>query len=118
MTALILKKGHAGERLHAVRRYRPGEVVFDFEQVAWRPARDRHTVEHPFGGHIFHPTLAKVSHSCDPNCRISFPYRAVVAIRSIEPGELISVDYQSTEHSISHPFDCLCGAPRCRGRIE
>jgi tyrocidine synthetase-3 len=118
MSPLIVRQDHTGEGLYATRNYRCGEVVFEFEHVVWRPERDRHTVEHPFGGHFFHPILAKTAHSCDPNCRISFPHRAMLAVRSIAPGEPISFDYQSTEHRISHPFDCLCGSRRCRGRIE
>ena len=106
-----------GERLYAVRRYGAGEVVLEFEQVAWQPTRDRYTVEHPFGEHFHHPLLAKVSHSCEPNCRVSFRDRTLVAIRPIAPGDPITFDYQSTETRISRPFDCDCGSPACRGRI-
>jgi hypothetical protein len=118
MSALIMKKDRTGEGLYACRRYRPGETVFAFEHVAMRPERDRYTVEHPFGGHLFHPVLAKTAHSCDPNCRISILDRAMVAVRTIAPGEPITFDYHSTERRLSHPFDCLCGSARCRGRIE
>lgn len=118
MTALILKKDTTGEALYAAQSYRPGEVVLKFEHVAWRPARDRYTVEHPFGGHLFHPILAKTAHSCEPNCRISFPDRTLVAVRSIAPGDAITFDYKSTESRMSHPFVCLCGSGQCRGRIE
>lgn len=116
-SALMLKKDRTGEALYATRRYRTGEVVFEFEHVALRPERDRHTVEHPFGGHLFHPILAKTAHSCEPNCRIAVLDRMMIAIRDIAPGEPITFDYLSTERRISHPFDCLCGSRRCRGRI-
>ena len=117
MPTLMLKKDHTGERLYAARRFRPGDVVLSFDQIEWRPQRDRHTIEHPFGGHLFHPALAKVAHSCDPNCRISFGNRVLLAIRSIAATEPVTIDYLTTERAISHPFDCRCGSPRCRGRI-
>jgi hypothetical protein len=116
--ALMVKRDHTGQGLYAARRYQPGEVVLSFEHVVWRPARDRYTVEHPFGGHLFHPILAKTAHSCEPNCRISFSDRAMIAISPIASGDAITFDYQSTERRISHPFDCLCGSRRCRRRIE
>jgi len=118
MAALLLKKDRAGEGLYAAQIYRPGQVVVEFEEVAWRPARDRYTVEHPFGGHLFHPILAKAAHSCEPSCRISFPDRAMIAVRTIGPGEPITFDYQTTDRQISQPFDCHCGSRRCRGRIK
>ena len=115
--ALIVKKDVTGEGIYATRSYGPGDVVFQFEEVEWRPQRDRHTVQHPSGGHIFHPTLSKTSHSCEPNCRIDLPDRAMVAIRTIAPGDSITYDYETTERWFSHPFWCLCGSRRCRGRI-
>jgi hypothetical protein len=84
---LLVRKDATGESLYTTRAYGPGDVVFQFEEVEWRPQRDRHTIQHPTGGHIFHPVLAKTAHSCDPNCCVSFPNRAMVAIRPIAAGE-------------------------------
>jgi hypothetical protein len=114
---LLVRKDATGESLYTTRAYGPGDVVFQFEEVEWRPQRDRHTIQHPTGGHIFHPVLAKTAHSCDPNCCVSFPNRAMVAIRPIAAGEAITFDYETTERWFSHPFWCVCGARRCRGRI-
>jgi hypothetical protein len=117
MTALILKNDRTGEGLYAARGYRLGELVVEFEHVEWRAQRDRHTIEHPFGGHLYHPVLAKAAHACEPNCRVSFHDRALVAIRPIAVGEAITFDYRRTESAISHPFNCACGSRRCRRRI-
>jgi uncharacterized protein len=115
--ALLVKKDATGEGIYASRCYRPGDVVFRFEEVEWRAQRDLNTVQHPGGGHFFHRVLAKTAHSCEPNCCVSFPNRSMVAIRPIAAGEAITYDYQSTERWFSHPFWCLCGSRRCRGRI-
>jgi hypothetical protein len=118
MSALLLKKDRTGEALYAGRSYRAGEAIVEFDQVSWRPMRDRFTVEHPFGGHLFHPVLAKTGHSCEPNAQVSFQDRALVAARPIASGEPVTFDYHTTERRLSHPFDCLCGSRQCRGRIE
>jgi hypothetical protein len=108
----------AGEpALRAEGAHRPGDVVFRFDEFEWRQQRDRETVQHLQGGHIFHPLLARTAHSCEPNCYVSFPISSMVAIRSIEAGEAITCDYESTEAWFSHPFWCQCGSRRCRGRI-
>ncbi len=117
MSSPIVKSDPTGEALYAARSYRAGEVVVDFGDAVPRAERDAYTVETPSGGHIFHPALAKVSHSCEPNCRVRFEAKALVASRPIAAGEAISFDYLSTERRISAPFPCLCGCKSCRGRI-
>lgn len=107
----------AGPPLHAAHAYRPGDVVFRFDEVEWRQQRDRDTVQHLHGDHVYHPLLARTGHSCEPNCRIAFPTNSMMAIRPIEAGEVITYDYETTETWFCHPFWCLCGSRRCRGRI-
>ncbi len=54
-----------------------------------------------------------LDHSCDPNC--VFEGRALIACRPIREGEKICFDYEVTEHTLSAPFRCACGA--CDGRM-
>ncbi len=117
LSPLFLKEDATGQALFASRTYRPGEIVVDFVEVEWRPKRDRYTVEHPSGLHLYDQVLASVSHSCDPNCQIDLQGRVLVALKTIAAGEPISFDYQTTERRFAHPFDCLCGFSGCRGRI-
>ena len=62
----------------------------------------------------------RMNHSCDPNCElIAFEdpddYNIVVeALRDIEPGEELSIDYAwPSEFAIP----CLCRTKKCRGQI-
>lgn len=52
------------------------------------------------------------NHSCDPNCgmhgEITF-----VAIRDIQPGEELTVDYAFIDNE-DYSFNCQCGTPKCR----
>ena len=115
---LIVRRVGADETLVAVRAFEAGEPVFAFAHVTWRGERDALTVEDPRGRHVFDPLLARVAHSCDPNCRPSFDLMALIARRDISPGETLAFDYLATESALCAPFDCGCGARACRGRIE
>ncbi len=114
---LEVRTNPTGEALYATRPYEPGETVLSFPEVSWRSMRERCTVEHPDGRHLFHPVLAKTAHSCEPNTAVSFTAMALLAVRPIARGDVVSFDYATTETAFSVPFDCLCGASRCRGRI-
>ena len=114
---LALGSNETGVTVHACRPYSCGDVVLSFEDAERRSRRDGDTVEGPDGGHLYHPVLAMMAHSCEPNCRVDLASRVVVADRPIGPGEAITYDYETTERWFSHPFWCQCGARRCRGRI-
>lgn len=116
-SVLVIKPDATGAAVYAARPYRPCDIVIDFREVDWRLRRDRYTVQHPSGAHIYHPILAKVSHSCAPNCSIVLTGRVLVAARFIAIGEAITFDYQTTESEFAHPFRCLCASSQCRGRI-
>ena len=55
------------------------------------------------------------NHSCDPNCgmhgEITF-----VAIRDIQPGEELTVDYAFIDNE-DYSFECHCGSEKCRHTI-
>lgn len=53
-----------------------------------------------------------INHSCDPNCGIKGKL-VVVAMRDIEPGEEITLDYAMMESS-DYSFNCNCGSSNCR----
>ena len=57
------------------------------------------------------------NHSCKPNAQLVIRNGRVefYALRAIEPGEEITVDYGETHHE--GRLACRCGAPRCRGRL-
>jgi uncharacterized protein len=59
-----------------------------------------------------------INHSCEPNCyvRITHGHILFFALRDIEPGEEILLDYVETYNS--DEMRCKCGAPSCRGRIN
>ena len=59
-----------------------------------------------------------INHSCEPNAYMKTLYNHIlfIALRDIEPGEEITIDYESTLHS--NKKRCICRAPSCRGTIN
>ena len=41
----------------------------------------------------------------------------IVAMRDIEPGEVLSYDYACSDGTDYDEFECGCGAARCRGKV-
>src|SRR5579863_445170 len=65
-----------------------------------------------------------VNHACEPNCESVIENRRVFieALRTIEPGEELTYDYQIQRESDDPPevdelFACRCGALSCRGSM-
>ena len=57
-----------------------------------------------------------INHSCDPSCRMAGEI-TLVAARRIEPGEQLTYDYATTDSTPYDEFECVCGEPRCRGKV-
>jgi uncharacterized protein len=59
-----------------------------------------------------------INHSCAPNAYMKAVYGHVLffALRDINPGEEITIDYEQTLHPDSKR--CRCGAESCRGTIN
>jgi uncharacterized protein len=56
------------------------------------------------------------NHCCDPNVGMSGQI-GLIAMRDIEVGEEVCLDYAMCDGSDYDEFDCSCGAPNCRGRV-
>jgi SET domain-containing protein len=133
-------------RLHglgvfAVRRIRRGTRIVEYlgERVSHaeadrryehKDAQDNHTflfivdartvIDAGVGGNA----ARFVNHSCQPNCESVIENRRVFidALRTIEPGEELSYDYQIQREPDDPPdidaiFTCRCGFASCRGTM-
>ena len=63
----------------------------------------------------FEALMMFLNHSCEPNVGIQGQI-VFVAMRDIEAGEELSLDYATIDHD-SDPMVCRCGAEGCRGLI-
>jgi len=59
-----------------------------------------------------------INHSCEPNCyvKVIHGHMLFFALRNIEPGEEILLDYEESYHT--NGKRCACRAASCRGRIN
>jgi SET domain-containing protein len=59
-----------------------------------------------------------INHSCSPNSftRTLYGHLIFFALRDIQPGEEITLDYVETLHP--NTKKCVCGAGNCRGTIN
>jgi D-alanine-D-alanine ligase-like ATP-grasp enzyme len=123
--------------LVAKRQYKKGEVVIRFEGKMRRIASrsEIETWKHwyasemkmynvPIGRdlYMYWSTRPKdwipFNHSCNPNCGYTGKSYNISALKKIEPGEEITVDYRSYADDFSSGFLCNCGSDNCTGTIE
>lgn len=130
-----------GRGVFAARKIRKGTRIIEYvgERVSHdeadrryedRPADDNHTflfivdartvIDAGVGGN----EARWINHSCAPNCETFIEKRRVFieAVRTIQPGEELSYDYQIQREKDDPPdvdevFACRCGAPDCRGTM-
>jgi SET domain-containing protein len=130
-----------GFGVFAARRIRKGTTVIEYlgERVSHAQADARYEDKDPNDNHTFLFTVDSrtvidagvdgnearyINHSCDPNCESTTLKRRIFieAIRTIQPGEELSYDYQIQRDADDAPnvdviFACRCGAEKCRGSM-
>lgn len=119
MTKIKVRSHNGSAGVYASRNLRAGEHVMDVDgEESEQPSR--YSIQVGMTLHV-HPTDAAwkfLNHSCRPNLVYVAEPRRFIATRAIAAGEELFFNYLTTEWSMSDPFDCRCGMPECRGRIE
>ena len=111
-----------GRGVFATRRIDAGEMIIEGcrqiltdEAVRMLPNEERDFVSVMDGRTILmKPPSRFVNHSCNPNARGTVA--GDVAIRAIEAGEEVTVDYLA-EQVPGLTLECHCHAPNCRGHL-
>lgn len=99
--------------------FTPGEVIAHIYGGIIKRKSELHTVQKSRDVHIYDEWFAGlVAHSCDPNTYFDDKAETFVATKEINPGDMITCDYQATEDYLARPFECKCGAENCRGLID
>jgi len=130
-----------GYGVFAARRIRKGTTIIEYlgDRVSHAQADARYEDKDPNDNHTFLFTVdAKtvidagvdgnearyINHGCDPNCESTTLNKRIFieAIRTIQPGEELSYDYQIQRDSDDPPnvdevYACRCGAKNCRGSM-
>lgn len=101
---------------------RAGDVVHQFTGLI-TPELRLHSLQVTETLHIADTQyIGFLSHACDPNCRLDMSKFEVQALKDVEAGGLLTIDYAATEDVLYRQFACGCGASTCRrwitGRAE
>jgi hypothetical protein len=108
----------AEQGVFAARSIGVGEFIARFEGVE-SATRTRMSLQFGPGQHI-EPAeecpLRFLNHACEPNA--AFQGVDLHARRDIPEGGEITIDYNAHEETLSHPFACRCGSPRCVGTVR
>jgi hypothetical protein len=82
------------------------------------PYRCRHTRQMAPGVHVYDPRFCGLlRHSCDPNVYLDMSELWLWALKDIQKGDWLAMDYAATEDKLLRQFACRCGAHNCRGWI-
>jgi uncharacterized protein len=130
-----------GHGVFARRKIRSGTRILEYlgERISHDEADDRYEDKRADDNHTFLFTVDDkividagvngnearyVNHGCDPNCQsVAWRKRIFVeALRTIQPGEELSYDYQiqrdpDDPDDVEAIFACRCGAAGCRGTM-
>ena len=130
-----------GRGVFALRRIRKGTRVIEYlgdrvshgeadSRYSHKPVEDNHTFlfivnrTTVIDGGANGNDARYINHSCDPNCESLIEDRRVFieAIRTIQPGEELTYDYQigrdkQDPANVDEIYACRCGARSCRGSM-
>lgn len=133
-----LMKGDSinGFGIYADRPIKQNEVIFNNESRGHRIVTKRYVDQHwtpvekdlfaryavPLSKNLYilwddDPTVwAPQNHSCEPNT--AYDGLNVVALKNIEPGQELTLDYATFLDETMEPFECQCQSVHCRGIIR
>jgi SET domain-containing protein len=116
-----LRPKHQGVGVFALRRIEKGEEVSRVRGEAMGTPT-RHTLQADDSLHLDlgDSVDARLNHSCSPNAAVGFlelPELVIWALRDIEPGEEVCINYCASEEKMAEPFQCNCDSPGCYGTV-
>ncbi|MCI0709197.1 MAG: SET domain-containing protein-lysine N-methyltransferase [Chloroflexi bacterium] len=106
-----------GEGVRSRATFLPGEIVFQFTGF-YVSEITQFSLQVHSGLHLHDPYfMGKILHSCDPNTVVNMDQRRFIAVKPIEAGDFVTMDYAQTEDYLFKTFMCNCDAPNCRGLV-
>lgn len=120
--AIEIRPKDTGVGVFTVCRVKKGEEISRAQGVP-REAPSRETLQVDESLHLdcVGAVDAKINHSCDPNAMVSYSKLSEVvtwALRDIDPGEEVRINYCASEEDMAEPFECNCGFSRCYGTVK
>ena len=101
-----------------------GEMLVSFRGFAPVAEQTRHSIQIGARRHIDTLEASRfeaddfLNHCCSPNAFFDTLTIEVRALKDIEPGEEVVLNYCATEEELVEPFKCECGSPDCYGMVR
>ena len=110
---VLLTNGRKG--LFAVEAIARDEILIDLNGEEILSSPTRRSLQIGEGKHAFgrEETVGYLNHSCDPNAFLDFSCLCVRALKDIQAGEEVTINYAATEYEMHDSFPCDCGSPAC-----
>jgi hypothetical protein len=91
------------------------EILIDLNGEHYFLSPTRRSLQIGEGKHVFgrDETVGYLNHSCEANSFLDFSCLCVRALRDIERGEEVKVNYAATEYEMHDSFRCDCGSSAC-----
>ena len=118
---LIKETPGYGKGVFSIKSHKKNEILFVFGEkiVLWTKANHRsirlgkNRWLNPSTDDLGH----YLNHACHPNARFKKPH-FIAALRSIKPGEQITIDYATVVNIAKWNLKCACGEKNCRKLIK
>jgi hypothetical protein len=96
------------------------EVLIDLNGENYFLSPTRRSLQIGEKRHVFgrDETVGYLNHSCEPNSFLEFSSLCVRALRDIQRGEEVKVNYAATEYEMHDSFRCDCGSSACLQMIR
>ena len=96
------------------------EILIDLNGEHYFLSPTRRSLQIGERRHVFgrDETVGYLNHSCEANSFLDFSCLCVRALRDIERGEEVKVNYAATEYEMHDSFRCDCGSSACLQMIR
>ena len=96
------------------------EVLIDLNGENYFLSPTKRSLQIGENRHVFgrDETVGYLNHSCEPNSFLDFSSLCVRALRGIQMGEEVKVNYAATEYEMHDNFRCDCGSSACLRMIR
>ena len=113
----VKKTQKTGNGIYVKREFKKGELVARMAGITV-PYILQHTLQMTPSLHLYDPHFSGLLlHSCDPLVSLDMNKLEIWALKDIEKGEALTMDYAQTEDILYKQFPCVCGAINCRGWV-
>jgi hypothetical protein len=106
--------------LFAVVSIAKDEILIDLNGEETLLSPTKRSLQIGEGKHAFgrEETVGYLNHGCEPNVFLDFSCLCVRALKDIQAGEEVKINYAATEFEMHDSFLCDCGSPACLGMIR